>query len=77
MSFLMGNKKRDTSRNGEESKKNIEDYDNINSMSDYVFSGGLNSPNCTKTLINMRASRIIKKVQTLKWDQISNKDKLT
>ena len=67
----MGNKKRDISdgpksRNGEDSKKIKEDYDNINSMSDDVFADALSSPNCTKILINMRASRIFRNVQTMK-----------
>ena len=55
MSFFLGNKKRDLSdksRNGEDAKKVRENAESIGSLSDEVFSDGLNSPECAKILVN-------------------------
>ena len=51
----MGNKKRDLSdksRNGEDAKKVKENAESTGSLSDEVFSNGLNSPECAKILLN-------------------------
>ena len=55
MSFFLGNKKRDLSdksRNGEDAKKVKENAESTGSLSDEVFSNGLNSPECAKILVN-------------------------
>ena len=55
MSFFLGNKKRDLSdksRNGEDAKKVKENAESTGSLSDEVFSDGLNSPECAKILVN-------------------------
>ena len=55
MNFFPGNKKRDLSnksRNGEDAKKVEENAESTGSLSDEVFSDGLNSPECSKILVN-------------------------
>ena len=55
MSFFLENRKRDLSdksRNGEDAKKVKENAESTGSLSDEVFSDGLNSPECAKILVN-------------------------
>ena len=55
MSFFLGNKKRDLggkSRNGEDVKKVKENAESTGSLSDEVFSHGLNSLECAKILVD-------------------------
>ena len=55
MSFFLGNKKRDLSdksRYGEDAKKVKQKAESTASLSDEVFSDGLNSPECAKILVN-------------------------
>ena len=54
MSFFLANKKRDLSdksRDGEDSKKRREQSDSLSSLSDEVFTDGLNSPELAKLLL--------------------------
>ena len=51
MNFFLGNKKRDLSdksRNGEDAKKVKENAESTGSLSDEVFSDGLNSSECDR-----------------------------
>ena len=53
--FFLGNEKRhlsDKSRNGEDAKKVKENVESTRSLSDEVFSDGLNSLECAKILVN-------------------------
>ena len=55
MSFFLGSKKRgfnDKSGNGEDAKKVKENAESTGSLSDEVFSDGLNPPENAKILVN-------------------------
>ena len=55
MSFFLGNKKNGLSqklKNGADAKKMKENTENTGFLSDEVFNGGLNSPECAEILVN-------------------------
>ena len=68
MSFFLGNKKRDLSdksRNEEDAKKVKENAESTGSLSNEVFSNGLNSPECAKILENIEKRNIKNQVKEL------------
>ena len=82
MSFLLGSHKRDLSngpksRNGEDSKKIREDYDNIDSMPRDVFADGLMCPGCENIISNClkNIERQVNELYTLYEDKKTHKIK--